>query len=98
MEENVSPTQEKKTGVMIDISTKQVTKRVARAKSTIQMSLKAFKALIGSGSPKGNVFETAKIAGIMAAKSASNIIPMCHPLMLNKVTLAFRIEKSKRQV
>ena len=83
---------------MVDVSAKEVTKRVARAASTIKMSPKVFKALIEDGSPKGDVFETAKIAGIMAAKLTPTIIPMCHPLMLNKVKVTFKIEKAKRQV
>jgi len=83
---------------MVDVSAKEITKRVARAVSTIKMSPKAFKALIDGGSPKGDVFETAKIAGIMAAKSTPAIIPMCHPLMLNKVKVTLRVEKAKRQV
>jgi len=83
---------------MIDISSKEITKRVARALSTITMSQKAFTALIKKGSPKGDVFETAKIAGIMAAKLTSTIIPMCHPLSLNKVTIRFKIDKKKHCV
>ncbi len=88
----------KKIDGMVDVSAKKMTKRIARATSTIQMSAKAFQALIEGGSPKGDVFETAKVAGIMAGKSTPNIIPMCHPLMLNKVKVTFKIEKSKRQI
>ncbi len=88
----------KKIGGMVDIGAKKVTKRIARARSIIQMSAKAFKALGEGGSPKGDVFETAKIAGIMAAKSTPDIIPMCHPLMLNKVKVTFEVDKSKQQV
>ncbi len=83
---------------MVDISAKKVTKRIARASSTIQLSMKAFKALTEEGSPKGDVFETAKIAAIMAAKSTPDIIPMCHPLMLNKVKVFSKIIKDKKQV
>lgn len=83
---------------MVDISEKDVTKRVAKASSVIHLTPKAFKALLDGGSPKGDVFETAKIAGIMAAKSTSMIIPMCHPLALNAVKVTFRVEKSKRTV
>lgn len=83
---------------MVDVSEKETTKRVARAASTIKMSPEVFKALIGGGSPKGDVFETAKLAGIMAAKSTPTIIPMCHPLMLSKVKVTFKTEKAKRQV
>ena len=74
---------------MVDVSSKDVTKRVARATSIIQMSQKAFSTFEKEGSPKGNVLETAKIAGIMAAKATPEIIPMCHPLALKKVSVTF---------
>lgn len=75
---------------MVDISQKEVTKRVAVACGRITMSRIAFKALCAHQSPKGNVLETAKIAGIMAAKSTPSIIPMCHPLELSKVKVIFQ--------
>jgi len=62
------------------------------------MSPQAFRALTESGSPKGDVFEVAKVAGIMAAKSTSGIIPMCHVLSLDKVTITFNVDKRQRQV
>lgn len=83
---------------MVDVSKKRVTKRTARAMSMITMSKKSFAALIKEGSPKGDVFETAKIAGIMAAKSTPIIIPMCHPLALKKVTVTFKTDKKRYQV
>lgn len=88
----------KKVDGMVNISEKDVTKRVAGASSVIHMTPKAFKALLEDGSPKGDIFETAKIAGIMAAKSTSMIIPMCHPLALNAVKVTFKVEKNKRTV
>ena len=75
---------------MVDISHKEVTKRTAVACGRITMSPKAFKALVNQQSPKGDVFETAKVAGIMAAKSTPAIIPMCHPLELNKIKITFK--------
>ena len=83
---------------MVDVSKKRMTKRTARAMSVITMSKKSFAALIKEGSPKGDVFETAKIAGIMAAKSTPVIIPMCHPLALKKVTVTFKTDKKRCQV
>lgn len=70
---------------MVDTSHKNITKRVAIASGKIYLSSKAFKALIDGRSPKGNVLEAAKIAGILAAKKTSEMIPFCHPLSLNKV-------------
>ncbi len=74
---------------MVDISAKAVTRRVGRATARILMGEKAFRALMTKGSPKGDVFETARVAGIMAAKSTPSIIPMCHPLELSQVKIAF---------
>ncbi len=80
---------------MVDISHKDVTKRTALASARITLSPGAFQKLIKDGSPKGNVFETARVAGIMAAKSTPSIIPLCHPLQLGKVHLRFNIDEKK---
>ena len=83
---------------MGDISDKGVTKRRAVAEGLIVFSAKAFQILIKQGSPKGDVFETAKIAGIMAAKSTPSIIPLCHPLTLEKVRISFEKIVSKKTI
>ena len=83
---------------MVDISAKEATRRVARASARIAMGTKAFRALLTKGSPKGDVFETARIAGIMAAKSTPAIIPMCHPLELSQVKITFEPRKSESEV
>ncbi len=83
---------------MVDISQKSITKRVAIATATLKMSAPAFKTLLTKGSPKGDVFETAKVAGIMAAKSTPNIIPMCHPLELSKVSINYKIDSKKNSI
>ena len=83
---------------MVDISGKNITKRVAVASAKIRMSKQAFDALIKGKSPKGDVLGTAKVAGIMAAKSTSNIIPMCHPLELSKVSVNFAPDKKRNTV
>lgn len=88
----------KQNGGMVDISAKGVTKRIARAMSVITMSQKAFTSFQKDESPKGNVLETAKIAGIMAAKSTPEIIPMCHPLALKKVAVTFKTDKKRCRV
>jgi cyclic pyranopterin phosphate synthase len=81
---------------MKDISDKSVTLRRAVAEGTIVLTAKAYQTLIKHGSPKGDVFETARIAGIMAAKSTPSIIPLCHPLPLEKVTVTFNKLSAKR--
>ena len=83
---------------MVDISDKSVTKRRAVAEGGIVFSSKAYQTLMKQGSPKGDIFETAKLAGIMAAKNTSSIIPLCHPLNLEKVKVNFEKLPSKKTV
>ncbi|MBR0799143.1 cyclic pyranopterin monophosphate synthase MoaC [Bradyrhizobium jicamae] len=72
---------------MVDVSAKPATERTAVAEGRVLMS-KATLALIESGrAKKGDVLATARIAGIMAAKRTSELIPLCHPLALSKVTI-----------
>ncbi len=74
---------------MVDIAAKEVTKRVARAGGRIVM-LPATLALIGAGTArKGDVLGVARIAAIQAAKRTSELIPLCHPLALTRVAVAF---------
>jgi cyclic pyranopterin phosphate synthase len=70
---------------MVDVSDKPVTTREARAHGAVRMSTQALKAIIAGNLPKGEVVATARIAGIQAAKRTSDLIPMCHPLMLTLV-------------
>ena len=73
--------------LMVDVSTKPATERTAVAEGRVVMS-KATLALIESGNAKkGDVLGAARIAGIMAAKRTPDLIPLCHPLALSKVTL-----------
>ena len=77
---------------MVDVSAKAETVREAVAEGRITMSAEAL-AAIGEGSAmKGDVLATARIAGIMAAKKTSELIPLCHPLMLSKVSVDFAFE------
>ena len=70
---------------MVDVSTKAVTKREALAAGKVIMSLATLEAIEAGNTPKGDVIGTAKIAGIMAAKQTSNLIPLCHPLPIKKI-------------
>ena len=74
---------------MVDVAAKDVTRRVARAGGRIEMQPATF-ALIRAGSAKkGDVLGVARIAAIQAAKRASELIPLCHPLALTRVAVAF---------
>ncbi len=68
---------------MVDVSDKQATKRTAKASAFVAMSREVLKAL--PQNPKGDPLEVARLAGIMAAKRTSDLIPMCHPLPLSHV-------------
>ncbi|RXR29998.1 cyclic pyranopterin monophosphate synthase MoaC [Sphingobium fluviale] len=72
---------------MIDVSAKAETTRHAVARGRISMSADAARAIIEGSAKKGDVLAVARVAGIMAAKKTSELIPLCHPLMLAKVTL-----------
>lgn len=76
---------------MVDVSDKPATKRRAVAESWVTMSADAFERLASSTAPKGDVLGTARIAGILAAKRTSDLIPLCHPLALTKVEVAFEL-------
>ncbi len=72
---------------MVDVSSKPITEREATAEGHVIMSAETL-ALIKSGNAKkGDVLGVARIAGIMAAKKTSDLIPLCHPLMLSKITV-----------
>ena len=75
--------------VMVDVTDKAVTERTAAAKGCIYVSREVFEAVRLGTAQKGDVLGTARIAGIMAAKKTSDLIPMCHPLMLTKVVIDF---------
>jgi len=77
---------------MVDVAAKQPTHRVAVAHGRIEM-LPATLAIIQSGTvKKGDVLGIARIAGIQAAKKTSDLIPLCHPLALTRVTVDFTLE------
>ena len=72
---------------MVDVSAKDVTRREARAAGHIAMSAEALTAIREGALAKGDALAVARIAGIMAAKRTSDLIPLCHPLPLSKVTI-----------
>lgn len=74
---------------MVDVGGKAETRRMARAGGVIRMSAEALAAIKAGDAPKGDVLGTARIAGIMAAKKTAELIPLCHPLALTSVEVAF---------
>jgi cyclic pyranopterin monophosphate synthase len=72
---------------MVDVSTKDATSRVAVAEGRVRMAAATLTAILAGDAKKGEVIGAARIAGIMAAKRTSELIPLCHPLQLSKVAI-----------
>jgi cyclic pyranopterin phosphate synthase len=77
---------------MVDVGGKKVTDRVAVAAGTIQMLPETFKLIEQGGHKKGDVLGIARVAGIMAAKKTADLVPLCHPLALTKVSVEFELD------
>lgn len=75
--------------VMVDVSGKEGTSRIARASGLIHVSAAVMEAVQNGTAAKGDVLGVARVAGIMAAKKTSDLIPMCHPLMITKCSVDF---------
>ena len=68
---------------MVDVSNKDITSRIATAKTSIIMNADTLKIIISGSAKKGDVLGIARLAGIMAAKKTSDLIPLCHPLPIS---------------
>ena len=77
--------------IMVDVSEKQNTARVATAQGKIVVNEAVYKAICNGSVKKGDVLGVARIAGIMAAKRTSELIPMCHPLLITKCMVDFKM-------
>lgn len=78
---------------MVDVGSKQETERVAVAAGRVLVNSRTFELIENGGMKKGDVLGTAQIAGIMAAKRTSDIVPMCHPLMLTGIDIKFNLNR-----
>lgn len=78
---------------MVDISEKGETEREARAYGKIRMSESTYRAIRKGEGPKGDIFTVAKVAGIMAAKKTHEIIPLCHPLSITYIDVAYNFDE-----
>ena len=74
---------------MVDVSHKEATKREAVAAATVEMNAETFALVMEGKMKKGDVLAVAQVAGIMGAKRCPDLIPMCHPIMLTGVDIAF---------
>ncbi|MCL1814950.1 MAG: cyclic pyranopterin monophosphate synthase MoaC [Treponema sp.] len=84
--------------VMVDVGEKEVTKRKAVAAGSICMSPECFASVRDGTSKKGAVLSVARVAGIMAAKRTSDLIPLCHPLNPSKITVEFTLHPETCEV
>ncbi len=80
---------------MVDVSAKEATLRRAVAKATLHLKPATRELILSGEAPKGDVLATARLAGIMAAKKTSDLIPLCHPLDLSKVSVEFEAPESE---
>jgi cyclic pyranopterin phosphate synthase len=81
---------------MVDVSEKNISKRTAIAHSSITVNSEIYKQIVEHTNQKGNVLNTAQIAGIMAAKNTADIIPMCHPLPLTGIDVTFDWQENEQ--
>lgn len=99
MTENISPpplTHLDATGEaqMVDVAEKSTTVRVAVAQGYVRMKPETMAAIASGNAPKGDVIGTARLAGIMAAKQTANLIPLCHPLPIQKVAVTIEPDET----
>ena len=83
---------------MVDVSDKAETSRMARATATVQLTQATMDLLIEGNLKKGDALGVARVAGIMGAKKTSELIPLCHPLPITKVTIDLDSDQASNQV
>jgi len=100
MEKKLSHIDSDGKAVMVDVGDKSITKRTATARSLVNLPQEVLSAVKNGDvqSKKGPVIEVARLAGIMGAKKTSELIPMCHPLMINKVDLDIELVDDRFEI
>ncbi len=83
---------------MVDVGAKADTVREAVARGTVVMQAETLALILSGSTPKGDVLATARVAGIMAAKKTSELIPLCHPLMLSKVSVEITPDTARNEL
>lgn len=84
--------------IMVDVSQKDITMRRAIAEGSIKVNQEVFRSIKEQTNKKGDVLAVARIAGIMAAKKTSDMIPLCHPLFITKVTIDFELDEENYMI
>lgn len=83
---------------MVDVGEKPIQRRIATAAGLLRCTSSTIVLLQNEALPKGDVLAVARIAGIQAAKNTANLIPLCHPLPLDKITIEFTIHKDSIEI
>jgi len=84
--------------IMVDVTEKNITQRQAIATGKIFVNDETYKKIVEGNMAKGDVLGVARVAGIMATKKTSDLIPMCHPLMLTKSKIDFEFNEEERSI
>lgn len=84
--------------IMVDVSQKDITMRIAIAEGSIKVNQEVFRSIKEQANKKGDVLAVARIAGIMAAKKTSDMIPLCHPLFITKITIDFELDEDNYMI
>ena len=98
MIEKLTHFDEKGQAVMVDVTQKGDTARTAVAKGRIRVSADTMRAIVEGTAHKGDVLGVARVAGIMAVKRTSELIPLCHPLPIGKCSVDFRVYEEKLEI
>lgn len=83
---------------MVDVTAKESTLRIARAKGFVGLSEATLETVKRGEGPKGEILNTAKLAGIMGTKKTHELVPLCHPLSITHVDVQFRIDEGARRI
>ena len=85
---------------MVDVSNKQSTKRIAQASGFVKMKPSTLETILNKNISKGDVLQIARLAGIMASKKTSSIIPLCHPIMIDSISVDLKpyLKNSKIEI
>jgi cyclic pyranopterin monophosphate synthase len=83
---------------MVDVGEKEVTHREARAEAVVILARETLERILDLKMPKGNVFEAARLAGILAAKKTSDLIPLCHPIQPTEIKIDFSADRHRSQI
>ena len=98
MSDKLTHFDKKGNAVMVDVSDKEPTSREAVAAGTIEVGCEVLKVVKDGTAKKGDVLGVARVAGIMGVKQTSNLIPMCHPLMISKCKIDFEIDEENHAI